>query len=62
MPGMQQGLVPIIRMFGITEEGHSVCCHIHGFTPYLYVDIPNSFRDEDLGPFKVNIKLQYTNY
>ncbi|KAJ8956142.1 hypothetical protein NQ317_014055 [Molorchus minor] len=52
MPGPQNGLVPIIRMFGITKTGNSVCCHVHGFSPYFYVDLPSSFTGEDLAPFK----------
>ena len=47
MPGAQSGPVPILRMFGVTMEGNSVCAHIHGFLPYFYVPAPSeSFRDE----------------
>ncbi|KFK38431.1 hypothetical protein AALP_AA3G112200 [Arabis alpina] len=31
---------PIIRIFGVTKEGHSVCCLVHGFEPYLYIACP----------------------
>lgn len=41
MPGQSQGKVPIIRMFGVTDSGNSVCCHVHGFAPYFYVPAPN---------------------
>ncbi len=41
MPGQVQGKVPIVRMFGVTDDGNSVCCHIHGFAPYFYVSAPN---------------------
>ncbi|XP_011187824.1 DNA polymerase delta catalytic subunit [Zeugodacus cucurbitae] len=44
MPGPQIGPVPIIRMFGITMEGNSVCCHVHGFCPYFYIAAPRSFE------------------
>ncbi|KAF3846592.1 hypothetical protein F7725_003670 [Dissostichus mawsoni] len=40
MPGQSQGKVPIIRMFGVTDSGNSVCCHVHGFAPYFYVPAP----------------------
>ena len=33
--------VPILRVMGITMEGNSVCTHIHGFLPYLYVPAPS---------------------
>ncbi|KAI4463291.1 dna polymerase catalytic subunit [Holotrichia oblita] len=52
MPGAQLGFVPIMRMFGITENENSVCCHVHGFTPYLHVSLPDSFGEEDLCLFK----------
>ena len=47
MPGAQCGPVPILRMFGVTMEGHSVCAHIHGFLPYFYIPVPDdSFSEE----------------
>ncbi len=30
----------VIRLFGTTAEGNSVCAHIHGFVPYFYVRKP----------------------
>ncbi|KRX57161.1 DNA polymerase delta catalytic subunit, partial [Trichinella sp. T9] len=43
---MQNGLKTdqvhaVIRMYGATKDGHSVCCHVHGFQPYFYVQIEN---------------------
>jgi DNA polymerase delta subunit 1 len=29
---------PIIRMFGVTETGNSVCVHVYGARPYFYCD------------------------
>ncbi|KAK5619383.1 DNA polymerase delta catalytic subunit [Crenichthys baileyi] len=52
MPGQSQGKVPIIRMFGVTDSGNSVCCHVHGFAPYFYVPAPNGFTSNYLGEFK----------
>jgi hypothetical protein len=55
MPGAQTGAVPVIRMFGITDSGNSVLCHVHGFTPYFYVPAPSGFAEEHcafLGLFK----------
>ncbi|KAH6561006.1 hypothetical protein BASA62_010170 [Batrachochytrium salamandrivorans] len=34
----------LLRMFGITETGHSVVCHVHGFSPYFYVAAPQGFQ------------------
>lgn len=55
MPGPQSGLVPIIQMFGVTKLGNSVCCNVHGFSPYFYVNLPDTFSPSDLVHFKVSI-------
>jgi hypothetical protein len=43
------GRVPIMRLFGVTEEGHSVLAHVHGYEPYFYVRAPPGFVDECKG-------------
>lgn len=55
MSGAQTGSVPIMRMFGVTKSGNSVCCHIHGFSPYFYASLPQTFTQADCSSFKVNI-------
>ena len=30
---------PVIRLFGVTEEGNSVSAHVHNFTAYFYAQI-----------------------
>ncbi|XP_066564799.1 DNA polymerase delta catalytic subunit [Amia ocellicauda] len=52
MPGASQGSVPVIRMFGITDAGSSVCCHIHGFVPYFYTPAPLGFSPAHLSDFQ----------
>lgn len=39
-PPPSRNSVPILRAFGVTDEGFSVCCHIHGFAPYFYTPAP----------------------
>ena len=40
VPGASVGPVPVVRLFGVSEAGHSVACFVHGFTPYLYCILP----------------------
>ncbi|CAH0475255.1 unnamed protein product [Peronospora belbahrii] len=35
----------IIRLFGVTMEGHSVLMHVHGVLPYFYCICPDDFDD-----------------
>lgn len=37
MPGNTVGPVPVVRVYGVTAEGHSVLVNVHGFLPYLFV-------------------------
>lgn len=52
MPGAQVAPVPIFRMYGVTMDGNSVCAHVHGFLPYLYVQAPKNFDKSYLSQFK----------
>lgn len=33
-----KGRSPILRLFGVTADGNSVSCIVHGFYPYLYLE------------------------
>ena len=53
MPGVQGGSGPILRMFGVTMTGNSVCAHVHGFLPYFYVPAPSdSFTTQHCDHFR----------
>lgn len=39
--GSPENYVPIVRMFGVTAEGHSVLVNVYGVLPYFYVAVPN---------------------
>lgn len=52
MPGIRTGTVPVIRMFGVTDGGHSVLCHVHGFLPYFFIEAPSGFKQEHCRAFK----------
>nr|BAJ78733.1 DNA polymerase delta catalytic subunit [Lepidocampa weberi] len=52
MPGLKVGSVPIVRLYGVTKQGNSICCHVHGFTPYFYVLLPDNFDNTHIPDFK----------
>jgi len=52
MPGATSGPKPIMRMFGVTNEGNSVCCHVHGFHPYIFLPAPEGFDKDKLALFR----------
>ncbi|CAG7821425.1 unnamed protein product [Allacma fusca] len=39
-------------MYGVTDDGNAVCCHVHGFSPYFYVSVPDNFNSDHCGDFK----------
>jgi len=56
-PGLgSETRVPVLRMYGVTEEGNSVLAHIHGFLPYFYVPCPEGFQDAEA--FKQSLELE----
>lgn len=45
-PGVSSVLhdeVPIIRLYGITKEGHTVLVHSYNFEPYLWIEAPRNW-------------------
>ncbi|XP_049801348.1 DNA polymerase delta catalytic subunit isoform X1 [Schistocerca nitens] len=52
MPGSQLGPVPVMRMYGITMDRNSVCCHVHGFSPYFFVSAPDGFKETHCHSFR----------
>ena len=55
MPGYKDGPKPIMRMYGVTNGGNSVLCHVHGFVPYFFIQAPSQFKPEDCGTFQNNL-------
>ncbi|KAH6833845.1 DNA polymerase delta subunit 1, partial [Perilla frutescens var. hirtella] len=45
------GPAAVIRIFGVSKEGHSVCCHVHGFEPYFYISCPPGMGPDDISNF-----------
>ncbi|CAH8355060.1 unnamed protein product [Eruca vesicaria subsp. sativa] len=50
LPG-SSGQAAVIRIFGVTREGHSVCCFVHGFEPYFYIACPPGMGPDDISRF-----------
>ena len=44
--------VPIVQIFGITMDKHSVLVNLHNFFPYFYVQVPKDFTVEHCDIFK----------
>lgn len=38
--GATEGEVPVIRIFGVTDQGNSIVAFIHGYTPYAFFALP----------------------
>jgi DNA polymerase delta subunit 1 len=55
LPG-SSGQAPIIRMFGVTREGNSVCCFVHGFEPYFYIACPPGMGPDDISNFHQSLE------
>ncbi|CAK9171492.1 unnamed protein product [Ilex paraguariensis] len=57
------GAAAIIRIFGVTREGHSVCCHVHGFEPYFYISCPPGMGPDDISRFHrvLEARMRETN-
>ncbi|OQS02594.1 DNA polymerase delta catalytic subunit [Thraustotheca clavata] len=49
IPGPRTGSTSIVRLTGVTEDGHSVMAHIHGFVPYFYASCPEGLTNADCG-------------
>uniref|UniRef100_A0A804P190 DNA polymerase n=1 Tax=Zea mays TaxID=4577 RepID=A0A804P190_MAIZE len=45
------GSAAILRIFGVTREGHSLCCQVHGFEPYFYIGCPSGMGPDDISRF-----------
>jgi DNA polymerase delta subunit 1 len=43
---------PVINIYGVTKEGDSVLCRVHGFLPYAYFLVSPGITEFHLGRFK----------
>jgi hypothetical protein len=42
----------IIRAYGVTDNGNSICVHIHDFQPYFFFKIPQEWTNTEFNYFK----------
>jgi DNA polymerase delta subunit 1 len=50
--GVLNGGRPTVKLFGVTENGHSVLLHVTGFMHYFYVAAPVGFQPHDCDAYK----------
>jgi len=53
--------VPVLRMYGVTEDGNSVMAHIWGFDPYFYVACPSEELASNPKRFQDSLEEQLKN-
>ncbi len=44
-------VVAPVLLFGVTEEGHSICATVTGFRPYIWLQVPDSWKETHLEYF-----------
>ncbi|ELR25172.1 polymerase (DNA directed), delta 1, catalytic subunit [Acanthamoeba castellanii str. Neff] len=63
MADWKEGPVPIIHMYGLTREGHSVLVHLHGVLPYFYVPAPHAqFSEDDCESFRLALNRRCASH
>ncbi|KAL1969763.1 hypothetical protein VTN77DRAFT_8316 [Rasamsonia byssochlamydoides] len=60
--GTLQGGKTTVRLFGVTEKGHSVLLHVTGFQHYLYIAAPVNFTKDDCEPFRVFLESKLAQF
>ena len=45
----------IIRGYGVTDKGNSICIHIDGFLPYFFFKIPDEWDNKKFDEFKNHV-------
>jgi len=51
----------VIKIYGVTQQGYSICCNVKHFTPFFYVKVPNNFTKTHVSRF-INNLLDTTGF
>jgi DNA polymerase delta subunit 1 len=57
MPRNGTNAIPIIRLYGVTENGNSILCNVYGSLPYFYVRAPPKFTESHCTAFKTHLNV-----
>lgn len=60
--GTLHGGKATVKLFGVTENGHSVMLHVTDFKHYLYLAAPVSFQPKDCESFKAFLESQVAQH
>ncbi|KAF2000901.1 DNA polymerase delta catalytic subunit [Amniculicola lignicola CBS 123094] len=56
--GVLSGGRATVKLFGVTESGHSVLLHVTNFAHYFYVAAPLGFNKTDVEPFRMFLETE----
>lgn len=51
-----------VKLFGVSEKGHSIMLHVTDFKHYLYVAAPVSFQPTDCNAYKAYLETQIAQH
>ncbi|XP_024367195.1 DNA polymerase delta catalytic subunit isoform X2 [Physcomitrium patens] len=54
----RSGPAAVLRMFGVTQEGNSVCGNVHGFEPYFYISCLDGIGPDDVPKFRSTLETR----
>lgn len=45
----------LIKIFGVTQDSHSICCNVKNFTPFFYIKVPQNWKSTNIKTFIDNL-------
>ncbi|ORX95879.1 DNA polymerase delta catalytic subunit [Clohesyomyces aquaticus] len=58
--GVLHGGKATVKLFGVTQTGHSVLLHVTHFLHYFYVAAPVGFQKHDCDPYRMYLEGEYS--